>query len=303
MKACFLIVCLWACSGMAILLGQSNLAEHTDPSASKRNLPNRVAPISPIFKDGFESGGTFFWDQTFPEPLIPDCNCYFSGDCASGLFCWWGPAGPFTEDICNWRLPKPNGVPGAGCTKDADEAGPICDGFCTSSEAGSIFGLEDPRLVVTGIRLWSAAILEPALSGGGPVDPELAAEALALPFASPLGAEILGRHVADMLSFAVDFLFYNNFCHFENHPGEPGPVIDLSGDPCKLEVAALVMDALVFELEFAGSGEPFISQIPEYCWNWQEMFGTRCPPGANVLECVYTRIQGAAQLLSRPPQN
>jgi hypothetical protein len=125
-----------------------------------------------VFDDSFESGDTGAWSSTEP-PLLQNCNCYFSNDCTGGHFCFWGPAGPFTEDICGWRVPKPNGTPGVGC--DADHDGPwgaICDGYCTPTSAGSPVGWEDPTLVAEAVRLWGEAMLAPAAAGGGPIDPE-----------------------------------------------------------------------------------------------------------------------------------
>ena len=305
-----LFMTLLAVSTLSWAQNRSELTKERAPnrgsaekSVAEPSVPlELIPPLSPIFNDDFETGATLTWDETVPPPDIPNCNCYFSSDCNAGFFCYWGPGGPFVEDHCNWRIPKPGGVPGANCDQDVDNAGPICDGHCTPSRAGSIFGLEDPTLVILGIRLWSAAILEPAAQGGGPVDPSLSAEALSLPFSGPSAAIILGRHVADMLAYTIDIVFYDHFCHFENHPGEAGPVVDLSSDDCRLQASLLVVDALTAEIEAKGSGEGSIWQIPMHCPAWGDMFAPRCPTGPEGLDCLYRRIQGAAELLTLPPQ-
>ncbi len=255
----------------------------------------------PIFNDGFESGTTLSWDITEPNQF-PNCNCYFSGDCTAALFCNWGPSGPFTEDICNWRQPKPNGIPGTGCDEDAQSAGPICDGYCSPSSRGSQFGLEDTELLQSGIRLWAAAILEPARHGGGPVDPELAAAARSLPYFLAPAADILGRHVADTIAFTIDHLFREYFCHFEHHPLDPGPIIDLSNEPCRLQAAELVIDTLVYEMGLSGSGQHFMIQITQICPDWANMFSGACEPGNQVIDCAYKKIADLARLLTTAPE-
>lgn len=144
-----------------------------------------------IFQDGFEIGTAGRWSEVQP-PIVMVCNCYFSGDCMGG-FCDYGIL--TEEDNCTFALPKPLGVPAAGC--DVDFPGPwelgICDGRCVPSDFGSSLGGADPAVLAEGVLLWSEAVLRPAESGGGPVDPELAAEALALPIGEEQSIIQIGR--------------------------------------------------------------------------------------------------------------
>lgn len=258
-----------------------------------------AAAQTPLFGDSFETGDTASWSETEP-PIIPNCNCYFSSDCPGGTFCYWGPGGPFTEDVCNWRSPKPQGIPGNGCTEDAAAAGPICDGFCTPSNLGSRFGHEDPWLLAQGVQLWGDALLLPSQAGGGPVDPALAAQALALDFDSPLTAPLLGRQVADVLVLTVGLEVYDYFCHYENGPETPEFWVDLSDDGCALSAGRLVLEAVIQEILDPGAGEAVIGRIPLYCSDWQGRFGPRCARGEASLDCLTQRVRETAQYLTTP---
>lgn len=179
--------------------------------------------------------------------------------------------------------------------------GPICDGLCSPPERGSFFGLEDPVLVIDGIRLWAAAMMEPALQGGGPLDAQLAAEARAVPFFAPGAPDILGRHVADLLAFGVDAIFQEHFCHFEHHPLEPGPVVDLSSNYCGQVVAQCVVDALVAEITEPGTGAALMNDITDACADGQALFTSRCRPDIEVLACAHRRISALARMLTTVP--
>ena len=264
------------------------------PASANGLAPNRAG----IFEDAFETGDTSRW---MPEPLpVPNCNCYFSGDCFAGQFCNWGPAGPFIEDICNWRTPKPQGIPGNGCSEDVGAPGPICDGYCSDSFRGSPFGNEDPALIREALVLWSEAILRPAVEGGGPVDPDLAEAALNLPFQTPQAAMILGRHVADILNLPGGITFYDHFCHFEHQMPYLDGFVDLSGQSCLAESGRLLIQALLAELDRVDSSWDFIDRIPEPCEHWRQMFSSRCPPGEGTLACVQKRIADYAVFLTTP---
>ncbi len=266
----------------------------------KVNARGQVQRQGPIFEDAFESGDTTAWIAE--SDVLPHCNCYFSGDCRAGLFCYWGPGGPGVEDNCNWRLPKPNGVPGEGCFVDTGSPGPICDGFCTESRTGSLFGHEDPLLVIEGIQHWAEAILAPSRAGGGPVDPDLAAQAMGLPFKSPHAAMILGRHVADVLILAGGLVFYEHFCHYEFGAESPLYFVDLSDEPCVYQAGLHLIEGLIAEIDTPGLGREIIDRIPEHCPDWQTRFTTRCLPGPGSLECLKQRIGNLAVFLTTPYQ-
>jgi len=240
---------------------------------------------------------------TGTHPFISNCSCYFSGDCNGGSFCNYGPGGPSEEDVCFWRLPKPEGVPGEGCDAEYEGPwGPVCDGFCSPAAIGSSLGSENPALVGQAVALWADALLIPALAGGGPLEESFAEAAEALPFQSPDSAGILGRHVADLLSIAASTEFYDYFCHYEWHPDEPTDPVDLSQDSCRAAAGRLATEALLAELALAGDGAPFVRQIAEECPAWQLMFTPRCEAGPDALDCFERLIADLAVFLSTPPR-
>jgi hypothetical protein len=250
-----------------------------------------------LFEDAFEIGSPGRWSSTQP-PSIPSCNCYFSGDCTGG-FCDYGSLP--VEDTCTFAIPKPQGVPGAGCYED--HPGPfqlgICDGHCTSSASGSSLGGLDPAVLAEGVELWSEAVLRPAERGGGPVDPVLAAAALAL----PIGEEqsiILGRQVASLMSEASDIGFYDYFCHFE--AGDPSSewFVDLAGDPCRLNAGRLAARALAAELTLPGSGSGHVAEIPLHCAGRKLRFSAACAGGPDAVACLDGRVRDLARFLTTP---
>lgn len=260
--------------------------------------PLAAQPPDLIFQEGFNSGNWSAWRQIIAPNAQPNCNCYFSGDCESGNFCNWGPGGPFTEEFCNWRTPKPGGVPGNGCSTDAPAAGPICDGFCSPTSSGSVFADEKQRAVEEAVVAWTEALLRPAeRTGGGPVDPVAAQRALAVNFDRPFVAWTLGRHVADVLMLSASPRFYDFFCHFEAGHESPEFYVDLSTQPCHLQAGYLSARALLGEFLQTGEGVAELDRLKLICPQWQEMFAPRCPPGPDALECVKARVQDAAVYL------
>ena len=250
-----------------------------------------------VFTDGFEIGTAGRWSSVEP-PIVMACNCYFSGDCTAG-FCDYGDLQ--LEDTCTFAIPKPQGVPGAGCYED--HPGPfqlgICDGFCTSSASGSSLGGFDPAILAEGVELWSEAVLRPAESGGGPVDPVLAAAALALPIGEDQSI-ILGRQVASLMSETAGIAFYDYFCHFE--AGDPSPrwFADLSGDKCRLMAGRLAAAALAAEL-LGGDGTPILAEIPLHCPPGETLsFGANCPAGPEALACLDARVRDLDRFLTTP---
>ena len=280
----FFVMAGWLCFGQSV-----------DYIEKIYERPFRAA----IFSDAFESGDASAW---VPELLnIPNCNCYFSSDCPGNQFCYWGPGGPGMEDHCHWRLPKPQGMPGEGCFEDhVGGPGPICDGVCTDRRAGSLFGHEDPELVIEAIQLWAEAMLRPSLTGGGPVDPILSERALSLPFQAPQASIQIGRHVADMLILSGGSVFYDYFCHFEYDAEGPDYYVDLSGEPCAYQAGVLLIDAVIAELSQPGAGAGIIDRIPNHCSEWQSLFTARCPSGPEALDCIKSRVADYGTFLTRP---
>lgn len=246
---------------------------------------------------------------TATDPATPPCNCYWPGDCDDGdettdLICNWGML--TREDNCVWRNVKPDSVFGAGCSIESDldtgewVAG-ICDGVCVERAVGSAIGNENRELVAQTISLWGAAMMQPSQLGGGPLDAELARAAGEMPFASASTAVILGRHATEMLGLASSELFYDYFCHWEGHPDDPGLVVDLSGDSCRVQAGLLTIDALAAEVRTPGAGAAIMRQIPDHCPGWQLMFARACDIGPGVLKCATQLIEGTARFLTTPP--
>lgn len=251
------------------------------------------------FQDGFETGDTTAWSDTQP-PFRVDCDCYFSSDCPGSLRCDWGPGGPAQVDICTWRNPKPNGVPGAGCSVDhtGPWGGSICDGSCVPSTFGSPLGWEDQAAVREGVRRWGEAMLA-AAAGGVPIDPATAGAVAALGLSGPDAALLLGREVAAVLVLAADARFYDAFCHWENGDYDPAWSVDLSADPCRQAAGRIAIEALAAELATPG-GAVALEQIPIFCPGWPAMFTPACPAGPEALDCARGRIEAAAVFLSTP---
>ncbi len=242
---------------------------------------------------------------TGTDPEVSNCNCYFPSDCpGTGMGCEYGPGSFFVEDICYWRLPKPEGIPGTGC--DTEYEGPwsaVCDGICVQFTTGSSIGEEDPALVAKAVELWSEALVAPSLAGGGPVDARIATQAQNLPFRHETTAVAIGRYVADVLSVTSDFGFYDHFCHYESYPDEPpAQVIDLSADTCRASAAGLAVDALSAEMSIPGSGASHLLAIAGSCGNWQSMFAPTCATGPGALDCLVEWLENKAHFLTTPRQ-
>lgn len=244
---------------------------------------------------------------TGADPEQPPCTCYFSGDCPGGTFCNYGPGSFATEDICVWRDIKPNGVPGAGCSRESNLTTgqwtpDICDGVCTSPSAGSPIGLENQATVIQNILHWGDAMINPSAAGGGPVDETLAAEAQAMSFTVAGTPLVLGRQTADALAMAAGEPFHNYFCHWEGHPeDENPPVVDLAGNDCLITSGRLTIQALAAEIARPGSAAPIMKEIVNVCPDWQQMFGTQCAPGPGALNCAVQFIEAQAHFLRTPP--
>lgn len=250
-----------------------------------------------VFQDGFEIGTPGRWTVTEPPSLMV-CDCYFSGDCIAS-FCDYGILPE--EDNCTFALPKPQGVPNAGCFEDFPgtwQLG-ICDGRCVPSSLGSTLGGFDIAVLAEGVRLWSQAVLIPAAAGGGPVDPALAAQALALPIGE-VESTILGRQVASLVSEVSDLRFYDYFCHFEAGDHSPEWWVDLAGDPCRLAAGRLAARALEAELTLPGTGAAHLAGIPVDCAGRKLSFGATCAGSPEAVECLGGRVRDLARFLTTP---
>ncbi len=253
---------------------------------------------------------TMFFEEPGPtgtDPEQPPCTCYFSFDCPSGTFCNYGPGSFSTEDICVWRDIKPDGTVGAGCSIESDLGTgswtpDICDGVCSPTGQGSPIGFEDVSLVAQTIEYWGAAMLNPSEAGGGPVDPTIASRALAQPFQGENVPFVLGRQTADALAMSAGEPFHYYFCHYEGHPdSEDQPVVDLSGDSCRVEAGRITIRALAAELKSPGAAKSIMSEIRNACPNnWHELFTTQCEAGPGALSCAVEFIAAQAHFLRTP---
>lgn len=244
---------------------------------------------------------------TGADPAQPPCTCYFSSDCPSGTFCNYGPGSFATEDICVWRDIKPDGVVGAGCYIESDLTTgawipDICDGVCSPTLSGSSIGFEDINAIATTIEYWGSAMLNPSEAGGGPVDPAFATRALDMPFDGPNVPLVLGRQTADALAMSAGEPFHYYFCHYEGHPeSEDPPVVDLSGDSCRVDAGRITIRALSAELRSPGSAKAIMAEILEVCpTQWQSLFATQCEAGPQALNCAIEFIGAQAHFLRTP---
>ncbi|MBT8144930.1 MAG: hypothetical protein KJO55_09535 [Gammaproteobacteria bacterium] len=243
---------------------------------------------------------------TATDPEQPPCNCYFSGDCAAGSFCDYGPGGFTVEDICVWRGEKPEGTPDWGCSFEVN-AGTggwppgVCDGRCVSATEGSFIGFENQALIGQTLNVWAQAMIEPSAAGGGPVDSQLANVATAIQFEGQGVPLMLGRHAADALAMAAGEPFHLYFCHYEGHPEDlDPPVVNLAGDSCRIEAGYLTVQALAAEIEEPGAAPAIMAGIVDICPDWQNMFGTQCDAGPDALKCATNFVQAQAHFLRTP---
>ena len=273
--------------------------------------PSSLAQSGPHPDTGNRRRGAQMQDKKPEGPTLPPCDCYWSGDCAGGATCYWGPQGPFTEDHCNWMLPKPNGVVGGGCNGETDLPGG-CDGVCSSALSGSIPGTEDPVLVALAVDLWALSFLDPAARGGGPVDPEIGEAVFALPFRSPHTAEILGRMVGSLFVLAGGQDFFHPDPQLGIPEGHCAPgillhhVADLSKTPWRLDAQRLLVAALQAEMagDFAASNNAL--ERTRHCIPDEIGVGNAFLPvcGAEAtIECVRGRVRDLGISLVTPRTN
>ncbi|MEO1366084.1 MAG: hypothetical protein AAFX50_02820 [Acidobacteriota bacterium] len=266
-----------------------------DPSTIRATVT-----VTGVFADGFDYGHLGAWDGLVPER--PDCFCYFSFDCVDGEMCDYGPGGFSTEDICSWVDGKPDGVPGAGCNLPHNGVwgGEICDGVCSPSRNGSIFGYENQGMIRQAVGLWTEAVLVPAEEGGGPLHETFLHELEQLDFTQPGAMEILGRQVADILILTGGMDLYHYFCHHEQYPENPKPSLwlDFSEQPCRVSLARLTIDSLLAGMD-GGDVHTALEQMPSQCADWQTFIVEDCR-GDDAVKCLGHRINDMAVYLTTP---
>ena len=246
-----------------------------------------------------------FFSEPGPGLEAIPCDCYFSGDCSGG-FCDYGPGSFATEDICVWRGEKPNGVDGFGCSFEVDAGSAdwppgVCDGVCTRANEGSTFGFEDQALVAQAIELWGDAMMVPSAAGGGPVDAEIAAQAMALQFEGTNVSIMLGRHTADALALSAGDSFHDYFCHWEGHPDDDHPpTVNLADDQCRIQAGQITVRALASEIRNPGTAAGIMAGIASICPDYYAMFQPLCSVGPGAIKCAVQRIEDQAYFLRTP---
>lgn len=222
------------------------------------------------------------------------CNCYFSGDCSGGAFCNWGNLS--IEDTCFWRLPKPQGSPGAGCDQDYNDWGQ-CDGICDGGGSGSIFGGEDPDSLVKGVQHWAGAIGEAAESGGGFLGGQIASDLAALHFENQFVHIALGRSTIEALMYARG----SDFAILPDGRRVFPDDVAIQPDPDRAGVAdsaERILQTLIAEMREEGAGRPIFAEIDGSTLD-SDMLSMVCGGAENTLDCVYGRIADMGRFIGR----
>ncbi len=240
-----------------------------------------------------------------PPPTRPNCDCYFSNDCTTGNFCYWGPAGPFVEDHCSWRVDKPGGTPGTNCDEDTDLPGG-CDGVCQPTRTGSRLGSEDRAVLALGIDLWAQAFFKPGLSGGGLVDPKFAELAYGLPYRNPTSAEVLGRVVGGLFVLGAGQDTFHPDPELNIPEGHCAPGIrlhhikDLNKEPWRIEVLQELVALLHAEMAADVDGaRAALDAIAACAPNAGQDFLPVCG-GDGTLACLERRTRDVAVAILTP---
>jgi hypothetical protein len=219
------------------------------------------------------------------------CDCYFSSDCNGG-FCNWGNLS--IEDSCFWRIPKPQGNPGAGCTNDYGDWG-HCDGICTDSLSANGFTPEHVTDLARGIQVWADAFTSTARAGGGALEASILERLDEIPFTDDRVANGLGRIVLEvmLLSRGPDSVTYP-----DAGSGSVRDLVvnDLTDRPCADRNGELAIAALLAEMRGAGWGTRHAAQIDEGCLDG-EMFAGFCDDAP--AECLQSLIGVFGDALGR----
>jgi hypothetical protein len=222
------------------------------------------------------------------------CDCYFSADCESGDFCWWGTLSD--EDSCWWRQPKPQGTIGAGCDADFDDWG-RCDGICTPTALGAqLVGAEVRADLSRGVGLWMQTFTETSLAGGGAPAMETLHRIETIGFENPTMSYGLWRMAIEVMTLSRGEA-YVIYPKAETYPLTDVGVADLRGATTLLRNGELAARALLAEIEQAGSGRDLVGLIDPSTLD-ADLYGRICPSG-DRLACLYERIADIGEVLGR----
>jgi hypothetical protein len=232
------------------------------------------------------------------------CDCYFFFDCSPGTDCDFGTS--FTiEENCWWRKPKPMGVIGAGCTDDHGIWGQ-CDGLCVPIGAAALAPGERREDVTLGMRLWSDALDDASLSGGGPPAAEWIAMVESIEFAHPTVPYRLWRVAIEVaiLSRGAAYVVFPQ----EAFTAADVAVADLRRRPDLERNGDVAFAVLLAEIEQPGSGRAIASRIDERALD-RDLLSGICGGAAqrdgrvgsrDLRRCLYERLAALAAALRRP---
>ncbi len=246
----------------------------------------------------FLIGMTFAWVLCmFGQTALADpcpCNCYFSGDCSGGAFCNWGNLA--IEDTCFWRLPKPQGAPGAGCDEVYDDWGQ-CDGICDSGGSDSVFDGEDPVSLIKGVQYWAGAIGEAAQTGGGFLSEQIVSDLAELRFEHQFVHIALGRSTIEALMYARGYSFAILPDGRRVFPDDVAIQADANRAGAA-RAAEFIVQTLVAEMREEGAGRTFFMEIDPASLD-SDMLAMVCGGADDTLGCVYGRIADMGRFIGR----
>lgn len=222
------------------------------------------------------------------------CDCYWNTDCETGNICSFGDL--FVEDICWWRTPKPDGVPGANCDGDFNNIG-RCDGKCIphGSQADGSAGSATKHELLRETAMWGHAYTDVSIKGGGlPTAPWMKRiESVGL--TDPLSRHVAWRMAAEVLilSRGADYLLLPAKDVYERV--EVG-VRDLSDRPGAVRNGRLAMQALLAEIDEPGTGRRFVDAIDLSAID-ADLIGRVCL-GEDPRACLHARIADMSSVVA-----
>lgn len=225
------------------------------------------------------------------------CVCYFSTNCPEDFHCgMYSDGTPDADDRTCWRMEPKYGAWAGSCTDYVPGfgVGGLCDGLCYSEMTD--FHI-DPSLIPLLLDLWHRAVDQPALQGGGPIDPVLVREARALPV-PPWVVDFLGREVLGILAMCRGDDFFEH--PQGGHANEDHIVASLVGDACRLEAGNACMRALIDGIAARDEGrvDPLIDPVPGLCPAGLPFGETGLP--YPPLESVKRRLRAGVRNLAGP---
>lgn len=200
-----------------------------------------------------------------PAPLSL-CTCYYTYDeeCPKGFVC----RNDYKPINCQRMKPK-GGAYAGKCTQKAEQQQTRpCDATCNEKAVGvSVCAGESTADVARAFELWRRAMTEPALNGGGPIDPALAEQARSLPLTADC-IDYVGWRTLAVLELCRGHAITD---HTDDHHDEltEHVMTSLSGDTCRIHSGDSCIAALI-----AG-----LSQGPDAVDDHVQSIAGACPEG------------------------